>query len=133
MNASRPPFRPPVGFPLLAVPDAAGELRFPTLEESVRQAIEVVLRTRPGEQLMRPEFGAGLEDFAGEPNTTSTRRRMTDTIVDALARWEDRIEVERVDVLDVLDAPTTVRVEIVYRLRRTGAVQQLGLSMDLGG
>ena len=67
---------PLVGFPLLGVPDAQGQLQFPTPEQSVRQSIEVILRTRPGEQLQRPDFGAGLEDFTGQPNSVTTRRRI---------------------------------------------------------
>jgi hypothetical protein len=126
------PARPLVGFPLLPVPDERGELHFPTLDASVRQSIEVLLRTRPGEQLMRPEFGAGLEDLVGEPNVLTTRRRIRDLVVDSLTRWEPRIEVERVDVLEVEDVPSHARVELVYRLRRTGAVQALGLTLDLG-
>ena len=51
MNDKRPEFKPPVGFPLLGVPDAEGELSFPSFEQSVRQSIEIILRTRPGEQL----------------------------------------------------------------------------------
>ncbi len=127
------PSRQPVGFPLLPVPDENGELHFPTLATSVRQSIEVILRTRPGEQLMRPEFGAGLEDLIGEPNVLSTRRQIRDQVADSLARWEPRIDVERVDVLEADGAPTRVRVEIIYRLRRTGLVQGLGLTLDLGG
>ncbi|QRN93104.1 GPW/gp25 family protein [Archangium violaceum] len=126
------PARPLVGFPLLPVPDERGELHFPTLDASVRQSIEVILRTRPREQLMRPEFGAGLEDFIGEPNVLGTRRRIRDLVAESLARWEPRIDVERIDVLETDDAPSHVRVELVYRLRRTGAVQGLGLTLDLG-
>jgi len=127
-----PTARPLVSFPLLPVPDEHGELHFPTLETSVRQSIEVILRTRPGEQLMRPEFGAGLEEYVGEPNVLATRRRIRDRVADSLARWEPRIDVERVDVLEVDGAPAHARVEIVYRLRRTGTVQGLGLTLDLG-
>ncbi|MCE9670518.1 GPW/gp25 family protein [Myxococcus stipitatus] len=127
-----PTSRPLVSFPLLPVPDEHGELHFPTLETSVRQSIEVILRTRPGEQLMRPEFGAGLEEYVGEPNVLATRRRIRDLVADSLARWEPRIDVERVDVLEVDGAPAHARVEIVYRLRRTGTVQGLGLTLDLG-
>jgi phage baseplate assembly protein W len=126
------PARPLVGFPLLPVPDEHGELHFPTLDTSVRQSIEIILRTRPGEQLMRPEFGAGLEDLLGEPNALATRRRIKELIESSLARWEPRIDVERIDVLEVDDAPSHVRVELVYRLRRTGVVQGLGLTLDLG-
>jgi hypothetical protein len=127
------PAQPLVGFPLLPVPDEHGELHFPTLEASVRQSIEVILRTRPGEQLMRPQFGAGLEDLIGEPNVLATRRRIHDLVSSSLAQWEPRIEVERVDVLEAEGAPTQARVELVYRLRRTGRVQGLGLTLELGG
>ncbi len=121
----------PINWPLFAAPDANGELHYPSLEASVRQAIRIILSTRPGEQLMRPEFGAGLEDFVHEPNTLTTRRRIYDRITEALARWESRILLDRVDVSEMAGQPTQVRVEILYRLRRTGAPQQMGLTMDL--
>src|SRR5919199_5185926 len=107
-SAVLPPYL--IGWPLLPVPDAAGGLRYPTLEESVRQSVEVILRTRPGEQLMRPDFGAGLENFLREPNTVTTRRRIRDLVSQSLARWERRIGVDRVDVAEVPDEPTHVRV-----------------------
>ncbi|MFN8468436.1 MAG: GPW/gp25 family protein [Caldilineaceae bacterium] len=128
-----PPNTPPVSWPLLPVPDASGRLNFPALEASVRQQIQVILRTRPGEQLMAPGFGGGLEDFLHEPNTIVTRRRIHDTITDALGRWEPRIHLDRVDVLEVDGEPTLIRVELGYRLRRTGQPQQLGMTMELEG
>lgn len=128
-----PMLRPLLSFPLLALPDEGGRLHFPSLEQSVRQAIEIILRTRPGEQLMRPDFGAGLANFVGQPNTVATRRRIRERISEALDRWENRIDVDRVDVFEIEGQPTHVRIEIAYRLKRTGAAAQLGLSMDLGG
>jgi hypothetical protein len=121
--------RPLVGWPLFAVPDDSGELHFPTLEQSVRQSLQILLLTRPGEQLMRPEFGAGLENFLHEPNTLGTRRRIRDAIAEAIGRWEDRILVDRIEVQESEEDPTLLRVEIAYRLRRTGAAQQLGLTI----
>jgi phage baseplate assembly protein W len=133
MSPKLPDRRPPVGFPLFFTPNERGELAFPSLEASVRHSIEVILRTRPGEQLMRATFGAGLERMIGHPNTLTTRRRIQELVQRALSEWEPRLELIRVDVLEVADPPDQVRVELTYRLRRTGAVQQLGLSMDLGG
>ena len=122
---------PLIGWPLLSVPDGEGRLAYPTLGESVRQMIEIILRTRPGEQLMRPEFGAGLENLLHEPNTLSTRARIRDLIADSLARWERRILVDRIDVRDVAEHPSHVRVEIAYRVRRTGAAEQLGVTVEM--
>jgi phage baseplate assembly protein W len=125
--------RPLIGWPLLGLPDENGRLAYPTLSESVRQSIRIILQTRPGEQLMRPEFGAGLQNFLHEPNTLTTRRRIRDAIADALARWEPRVIVDRIDVWEVEDRPSELRAEIAYRLRRTGAPQQMGLTMELDG
>jgi phage baseplate assembly protein W len=123
----------PISWPLLPVPDTNGRLNYPTLEESVRQSIQIILRTLPGERLMRPEFGGGLQRYLHEPNTLTTRRRIHDLVVQALGRWESRITVERVEVQEVPDRPTWVRVELAYRMRRTGIVRQIGLAMELGG
>lgn len=120
-----------IGWPLLPLPDSNGRLNYPTLEESVRQSIRVILSTRPGEQLMRPTFGAGLEKFLHDQNTLTTRRRVRDLVMESLERWERRISVDRVEVREVPDEPTKIRVEVAYRLRRTGAPQQLGLTMEL--
>lgn len=122
----------PIGFPLLAVP-VNGQLGWPTLVDSVRQTIEVILRTRPGEQLMRPTFGGGLANLLHEPNTLETRRRIRDRVTDTLTRWEPRILLDRVEVWEVDACPDEVRVEIVFRLRRTGAAQNLGLTLNLEG
>jgi phage baseplate assembly protein W len=116
---------------LLPLPDANGRLNYPTLEESVRQMIRVILSTRPGEQLMRPSFGAGLDRYLHEQNTITTRRRIRDLVAESLARWEPRIAVERIEVRETPEQPTRIRVEINYRLLRTGVIQQTGITMDL--
>ena len=120
-----------IGWPLLAVPDEHGRLDYPDLAESVRQLIRIILSTRPKEQLMRPDFGAGLELMLHEPNTLATRRQIRERVQEALERWERRILLDRVEVWDVEDEPTHVRVEIAYRLARTGEPGALGLTMQL--
>jgi phage baseplate assembly protein W len=127
-----PGLTPPlIGWPLLPLPDHNGELHYPTLETSIRQMVEVILRTRPGEQLMRPEFGAGLEDFLHEQNTIVVRRQIRDQIMQGLEQWERRMILNRVEVFEVPDRPTHLRIEIAYQLRRTGTVERVGLTMEL--
>ena len=123
--------RPLLGWPLLPLPDEYGQLSWPTLEASVRELIRVVLSTRPGEQLMRPDFGAGLESMLHEPDTLTTRRRIRDLVQEAVTRWERRILLDRVDVSEVADEPGHVRVEVGYRLARSGAPGALALTVRL--
>lgn len=121
---------PPIGWPLLPVPDSAGRMDWPELEQSVLQRIRVILQTRPGEQLMRPTFGAGLQNFVGQPDTTATRKRLQDHVRSALAAWETRIIVDEVEVSDD-DRLGWLRVEVHFRVRRTGVPRRLGLTLAL--
>ena len=121
----------PLGWPLLPVPDADGNLAYPTLAQSVRESIQVILSTRPGEQLQRPGFGGGLETLLAEPNTVATRTRIHELIADALQRWEPRIDVESIAVDTVDGEPGSVRVEIAYRLKRTQQAARVGLTLAM--
>lgn len=121
----------PINWPLLGVPDGEGRWRYPTLEESVRQSLMIILQTQPGERLMRPQFGGGLERYLHEPNTLTTRRRIRDLITASLERWESRILLDSVDVWELEERPDTVRIEIAYRLRRTNRTQQMGITLEL--
>lgn len=123
----------PIGWPLLAVPDENGQWDYPDLARSVRQMIQVILSTRPGEQLMRPDFGAGLENLLSEPNTLATRSRIHDLIEESLKHWEPRIAVEAIAVDPVADDPGAVRVEIAYRLKRDQQPGRVGITLAMEG
>jgi Bacteriophage baseplate protein W len=121
-----------IGWPLLPFPDENGELAYPaSLAESVREQLQVILSTSPGEQLMRPGFGAGLTEFLGESDTITTRRRIYDRVNETVTRWEPRVEVNRIEVDDLPGRPGWLRIELGYRLRRTGDIQTLGVNLEL--
>ncbi|MBE0623300.1 MAG: GPW/gp25 family protein [Burkholderiales bacterium] len=126
-------FRPLIGWPFLPLPDEHGVFDWPGLEQSVGEAIRIILSTRPGEQLMRADFGAGLDRLLHEPNTLATRRQIRDLVQNALARWERRILLDAVEVWEVPDQPSHVRVEIAYRLARNGAPGAMNVTLQLEG
>jgi phage baseplate assembly protein W len=121
----------PVSWPFLPKPEG-GVLGFPTLEQSVKDAIRIILTTCPGEQLMRPRFGAGLQNFLDEGNTVALRRQIQGAILTNLQTFENRIALDAVDVDPVTDAPTEVQVQIHYRLLRTNLAQQLSVQLKVG-
>jgi len=125
--------RPLLGWPFLPLPDEQGVIAWPGLEQSVRDAIRIILSTRPGEQLMRADFGAGLDRLLHEPNTLATRRQIRDLVQNALTRWERRILLDGVEVWEVPDQPSHVRVEIAYRLARNGAPGAMNVTLQLEG
>jgi len=124
-------YRDPISWPFLPYPQG-GQLSYPSLEQSVRDSIRIILTTRPGEQLMQPLFGAGLQDFLDEGNTVTIRRQIQTAILESLQTYETRIAVDTVDVETVSGAPSQIHVQIHYRLLRTNAPQQIGVTMQGG-
>ena len=125
-------FRPPLCWPLLPVPDESGRLAYPDLETSVRQRIEAILRTAPGEQLMRPEFGAGLEQAIHMPKSTGFREDLQRRLSAHVRAYEPRIALDRTDVAQTSD-PATLMVTIAYRIRQIGIATAISVSVPVGG
>jgi uncharacterized protein len=112
--------------------DASGRLPPARDDESVRQVMLNILLTRPGERLMRPQFGAGLLDFVHQPNNQTTRALIANLVRKSIDQWETRAAVTGVEVLPDADSPARVQIQIQYRLRHSSVPRELGLSLDLG-
>jgi len=110
-------------FPVGLEPD--GQIALAAYEEDVAQAIRIILGTNPGERLMRPDFGAGLNAFVFEPINQTTLESLRRRVREALVDWEPRIEVERVAVTADRTTPGKLLIEISYRVRTTNAVRNL--------
>ena len=81
----------------LAFPPAAnarGALAMVAYDEDIRQSIQIILATNPGERVMRPDFGAGLRDFVFEPADATTIQRLQTRVQESLIDWEPRIDVQ---------------------------------------
>jgi uncharacterized protein len=94
-------------------------------EEDIRQAVRIILETGRGERVMRPAFGAGLDDFLFEPLNTTTRALIEQRVQEALVTWEPRIRVEAVDATIAGDARSRLDIRIEYRVRATNTFYNL--------
>lgn len=119
-----------MGFPPRVGPD--GRVVMSAGTENIRESIRIILLTAPGERLMLPGFGAGLNAFLFEPNTPATRRLIEDRIVTALQRWEPRIRLAGVVVSEAADDPQGAVARITYDLVATGAREEIGVGLTLG-
>jgi phage baseplate assembly protein W len=87
-------------------------------EEDIRQAVRIILGTTPGERVMRPDFGAGLNALVFEPINATTLALVKQTVEQALVQWEPRIDQVTVEVTP--DPPRgRLDIEIRYRVRGT--------------
>lgn len=108
-----------VGWKFPVVPDfESGKIAKAAYEESVRQAIWIILATAPGERVMRPDFGCGIHDLVFEVNSPSTATRIASQVRQALLRWEPRIDVVDVQVTSG-ENRAVLFIGIEYKVRAT--------------
>jgi Bacteriophage baseplate protein W len=88
--------------------------------DHVRDLIEQVLFTSPGERVMRPDFGSGLLAMVFEPNSTALAATSQMLIQGALQQHLGHlIAVQSVEV-EAIDS--TFRVAVRYALLADGTV-----------
>lgn len=64
-------------------------------EDDIRQSLEILLGTTPGERFLRPKFGMSLRDQLFEPMSTSMVNLVLDRVRTAILLYEPRIKVLR--------------------------------------
>lgn len=128
MASALPPL---LSWPLDAL-DARGQLDYARDDHSVREVMLNILLTRPGERVMRPQFGAGLLDFVHLPNNETTRQLLARTVRKSLEQWEPRVVIDDVVVLPDPVNLADVHVNINYTTRQTAQTSALTLTLALG-
>jgi phage baseplate assembly protein W len=86
--------------------------------EHVRDMVEQLLFTTPGERVNRPELGCLLADMVFETNGTEQAAAVQSSAMGALERWLG--DVILVDSLTATPIDSTLRVVVSYRLLATG-------------
>lgn len=91
-------------------------------EQDVEQCIRLILSTRPGERVMRPDFGCSVHNYVFSPNNSSTRQRIREAVFDALNIQEPRITDLNVDVTEDPKNVDRLNVKIRYKIRTVNTV-----------
>jgi Bacteriophage baseplate protein W len=87
-------------------------------DDHIRDLIQQVLFTNPGERVNRPDFGCGISQLVFMPNSDALAAATQLLVQGALTRWLDHvIGVQRVEVVAVEAALT---VAVVFTKRSTG-------------
>jgi phage baseplate assembly protein W len=110
-------------FPVKVAP--SGSMGYSTGEESVREAIWILLGTAQGERQMLPRFGCGIQDLVFAPNDQATWGNVQHLVTTALTEWEPRIDVLGVSVSAAPGEDNTLLIRVDYRIRSNNAFGNL--------
>jgi uncharacterized protein len=86
-------------------------------DEHVRDLVEQVLFTAPGERVNRPDFGSGLLQLVFAPNSDELASATQFLVRGALQQWLG--DLIQVDDVEVESEDSSLRVTVVYTVRRT--------------
>lgn len=110
------PGRTGMAFPFRA--DSRGRTADADYDRHVRDMIELLLFTSPGERVMRPDFGTGLLGLTFGPSSPELAASLHISIQAALQRWLG--DVITVSSLDVRSEEGTLAITVAYLVRATG-------------
>ena len=97
--------------------DGHGRTAKTTADDHVRDLIEQVLFTSPGERVNRPTFGSGVMQLIFAPNSEALATATQVTVQGALQRWLG--ELILVEAVEVENDDATLSVQVQYVVRRT--------------
>jgi Bacteriophage baseplate protein W len=99
-----------------------GSVKSVTAEDDIRESLNILLATNPGERIMQPTYGCGLKSQIFEGIDESSTAVIIDLIKRAILFFEPRIKVELITVdfensEDLLNG--FVKINIGYIIRAT--------------
>lgn len=99
--------------------------------DHLRDLIEQVLFTAPGERVMRPDFGCGLAQLVFEPNSV-TLAATTQMLVQSSLQ-QHLSQLIAVNAVDVQADDAVLRVDINYTVLEDSSQQTLSLAVPGAG
>lgn len=100
---------------------------------SIRQAILLLLSTRLGERVMRPDYGCELYRLLFSPNDGTTAGLAIHYVRRALERWEPRIDILQIDANRNAVEAELLDILLIYRVRITQSRETIEFSLRLSG
>jgi phage baseplate assembly protein W len=110
-----------IDFPLrFSASNQVGTIEESNAGERIKDSIHIILATRIAERPFNPEFGSRLPELVFEPNDEILKKLLIYYTADALKRWEKRIEVIHVHIIeDYYSDRNTIGINIQYLIRNS--------------
>ena len=90
-------------------------------EADVQSSLEILLTTRPGERIMRADYGCNLDELLFEPLTTTVKTFIQVLVSTAILYHEPRIEVNKNELDESGELDGKVVIAIEYTIRSTNS------------
>lgn len=93
-----------------------GRVEISGMKQNIRESVEIILRTEPGERLLHPTFGTRLHQFLFESMDSQTEEMIRREVRHSLYMWEKRIRDIEVETDMGQTRQGELRVTVKYRI-----------------
>jgi phage baseplate assembly protein W len=96
-----------------------GAVQWAIGDDSIRQAVLIILQTGLGERVLAPTFGSRLSELVFSPVNQATMKLAELYTRQALEQWEPRIDVASVSATADQQQPNRLLITVSYVVRAT--------------
>lgn len=89
--------------------------------EDIERSLEILLGTRKGERVLRPDYGCNLDEMVFESFNQSLKTYLADLVETAILYHEPRIEPLEINIDETFIYEGRLLIEIEYLVRATNS------------
>ncbi len=105
--------------------DSSGGIALNEYEENIETSLRIIIGTRPGERVMRPDFGCRVHELVFQPNNEATASLAAFYVREAVQKWEPRVENITVTAYPDPQKENVLIINLSYRVIRTNNQRNL--------
>jgi uncharacterized protein len=99
--------------------DSDQRIRTSAYEESIKESVIIILGTKRGERVMRPDFGCGINNFVFESISSLVLGQIKSSVLEALTRYEPRINIINIAITTEKIDNGFLNINITYNVIST--------------
>ncbi len=100
-----------------------------TNNQAILESVKSILSTEPGQNIMDPQFGTGLESFLFEPIDLLTSAALQNAIRHSITKFEPRVHDLSINILPDEDT-NTYNIDIIFTTKYSITPVSLSLSLN---
>lgn len=96
-----------------------GDIKMVTMEEDIRQSLEIYFSTKLGERIMRNNYGCFLHSQVFELANESLIQGLSKELERSINEFEPRILIIEISALKALSTEGLIEINVAYEIRAT--------------
>ena len=96
-----------------------GDIKMVTMEEDIRQSLEIYFSTKLGERIMRNNYGCFLHSQVFELANESLIQGLSKELERSINEFEPRILIIEISALKALSTEGLIEINVAYEIRST--------------